>query len=58
MEVSYFISRQTVLASHKAGMALWRETVYAAMARNARDAADYFNIPPTRVIELGTQVEI
>ncbi|MBK4738434.1 potassium transporter Kup [Noviherbaspirillum pedocola] len=58
METSYFISRQTVLATHKTGMALWRETVYAAMARNARDAADYFKIPPTRVIELGTQVEI
>lgn len=39
-------------------MALWRESLYLAMARNARDAADYFKIPPNRVIELGTQVEI
>jgi KUP system potassium uptake protein len=28
------------------------------MSRNARDAADYFKIPPNRVIELGAQVEI
>jgi hypothetical protein len=31
---------------------------HAAMARNARDAADYFKLPSNRVIELGTQVEI
>ncbi|SNS87516.1 KUP system potassium uptake protein [Noviherbaspirillum humi] len=58
MLVSYFIARQTVIASPKSGMALWRESLYAAMARNARDAADYFRLPPTRVIEVGTQVEI
>jgi KUP system potassium uptake protein len=58
MQTSFFVARQTVLASPKAGMALWREALYAAMARNARDAADYFKIPPTQVIELGTQVEI
>jgi len=32
--------------------------LYSAMSRNARDAADYFKIPPNRVIELGAQVEI
>jgi len=29
-----------------------------AMSRNARAAADYYQIPANRVIELGTQVEI
>lgn len=58
MQTSFFIARQTVLATPKAGMALWREALYAAMSRNARDAADYFKIPPNRVIELGAQVEI
>ncbi len=58
METSYFIARQTVVASPGKGMVLWREAIYATMARNARDAADYFKIPPNRVVELGTQVEI
>jgi KUP system potassium uptake protein len=58
MSTSFFIARQTVIASPQMGMALWRERLYATMARNARDAADYFRIPPNRVIELGTQVEI
>jgi len=58
METSYFIARQTVIATPGAGMAMWRESLYASMARNARDAADYFRLPSNRVIELGTQVEI
>jgi KUP system potassium uptake protein len=39
-------------------MATWREHLFVAMSRNARGAADYYQIPPNRVIELGTQVEI
>jgi KUP system potassium uptake protein len=39
-------------------MALWRERLFAAMARNAGSAADYFNLPANRVIELGTKVQI
>lgn len=58
METSFFIARQTVIATPGKGMMPWREAIYAAMARNARDAADYFRIPPNRVLELGTQVEI
>jgi KUP system potassium uptake protein len=58
METSFFIARQTVIPTVGSGMALWREAVFAAMSRNARDAADYFRVPSNRVIELGTQIEI
>jgi KUP system potassium uptake protein len=47
-----------VISTVGGGMALWRERLYAAMSRNARDAADYFRLPRNRVIELGAQVEI
>jgi KUP system potassium uptake protein len=58
METSFFIARQTVISVPGKGMAPWREHLYIAMSRNARTAADYYQIPPNRVIELGTQVEI
>ena len=58
METSIFIARQTVVSAPGGGMAPWREHLFVAMSRNARAAADYFQIPPNRVIELGTQVEI
>jgi KUP system potassium uptake protein len=58
METSFFISRQNVIPTVGAGMAYWREQLFAVMSRMARDAADYYEIPANRVIELGTQVEI
>jgi KUP system potassium uptake protein len=58
METSFFIARQTVVAHPTRGMAMWREHVFVAMSRHARGAADYYQIPSNRVIELGTKVEI
>jgi len=58
LSTSFFISRQTIVPTFGTGMAMWRERLFAAMSRNARGAADYYQIPTNRVIELGTQVEI
>jgi KUP system potassium uptake protein len=57
-ETWFLLSRTTVIPSLKEGMAPWRERLFAFMARNARTAGDYFNIPSNQVIELGTKVEI
>ncbi len=60
MTTSYFLSRETVVPvpTSASGMPFWREKLFAAMARNAGNAADYFKLPANRVIELGTKVEI
>ncbi|MCC6070223.1 potassium transporter Kup [Massilia sp. GCM10020059] len=58
METSFFIARQTVISAPGGGMSPWREHLFVAMSRNARGAADYYQIPPNRVIELGTQIAI
>jgi len=60
MQTSFFLSRQQVVPAPggTAVMARWRERMFAAMARNAGNITDYFNIPTNRVIELGTRVEI
>lgn len=57
-QTSFFVGRTSVMPSAIPGMALWREKLFAIMARNAVSAADFFCIPPNRVVELGTQVEI
>ncbi len=58
LETSFFFSRETLIPRHGAGMAFWREALYAWMARNAQRAMLFFKIPPNRVIELGTQVRL
>jgi KUP system potassium uptake protein len=57
-ETSYFLSRETVVPTPGAGMAGWREHLFAAMSRNARSAAEYFRLPDNTVVELGTRVQI
>ncbi|MEP7315509.1 MAG: potassium transporter Kup [Sphingomicrobium sp.] len=58
MDTSFFLSRQTLLASSKPGMAIWREKLFAWMLRNAESAMEFFKLPTNRVVELGSQVEI
>ena len=58
METSYFLSRDIVIPSIGAGMALWREKLFASMHRNAGAAADFLNLPTNRVVELGSKLEI
>jgi KUP system potassium uptake protein len=58
MDTSFFLSRQTLLASERPGMALWREKLFAWMLRNAESAMEFFRLPTNRVVELGSQIEI
>jgi KUP system potassium uptake protein len=58
MQTSFFLSRQTLLASEHPGMALWREKLFAWMMRNAATPMEFFRLPTNRVVELGSQVEI
>ena len=58
MMTSYFLSRATIVPTLGGGMMPWREKLYASMHRNAASAADFLNLPPNRVVELGTKVAI
>ena len=58
MDTSFFLARQTLIASPRPGMAIWREKLFAWMLRNAESAMEFFKLPPNRVVELGSQVEI
>ncbi|HSW08294.1 potassium transporter Kup [Aquabacterium sp.] len=57
-ETSYFLSRETVVPTPGTGMAQWRETLFAAMSRNAGGVAAFFSLPDNAVVELGTRVQI
>jgi len=58
MNTTYFLGRETVMASKFPGMMIWREKLFAFMSRNASSATAYFCLPPNRVVELGSQIEI
>ena len=58
MSTTFFSSRESLVATEHAGMAVWRDKIFAFMARNATPASDFFRIPGNRLVELGTKVEI
>ncbi len=58
METTFFLSRETIIASDRRGLARWRKRLFSLLARNAQPANAYFRLPPNRVVELGLQVEI
>jgi KUP system potassium uptake protein len=57
-DTSYYLGRETLLPTRDRSMALWRKRLFRFLSRNARSATDFFNIPPNRVVEIGTQIEL
>jgi KUP system potassium uptake protein len=58
MNTSFFLSRDTIVATKLPGMALWRERLFCWMYQNAGRQSDFFKIPANRLVELGAKVEI
>ena len=63
LDTSYYLGRELLIpreiAWKKGGltMNMWRKRLFAIMSKNARSAAEFFQLPPNRVVELGTQIE-
>jgi KUP system potassium uptake protein len=58
MKTTFFLGRETLIPSNRAGMFLWRKKLFALMSRNAQRFTDFFRIPVNRVVELGMQVTL
>lgn len=63
LETSYYLGREQLIPRSgpwkKDGLSMsyFRKKLFAVMSRNARSATEYFQLPPNRVVELGTQME-
>jgi KUP system potassium uptake protein len=57
-EVTYVMSRETLLATRREGMAMWRERLFSFLTRNSSLASDTFRIPASRVLEIGAEIEL
>jgi KUP system potassium uptake protein len=59
MKTSYFVGRNSFVASpNHPLLPRWQEKLFIALARFAAGAADFFNLPANRVVELGSRVEV
>jgi KUP system potassium uptake protein len=57
-DTTYFLGKERVIATEGVGLGGLRERVFDLLHRNTRSAADYFQLPPDRVVDIGVLVEI
>lgn len=57
-ETSFFLGREKLSISKKSQLGHWRANLFLFLSRNAMDAATFFDIPSSQVIELGVQMEL
>ena len=55
---TFFLSREELLPGRRSDLPPLRRRAFMQMARNAQVIADYYGLPPNRVIEIGTRLEI
>jgi KUP system potassium uptake protein len=55
---TYFLSREELLPGRRSDLPPLRRRAFMQMARSAQVIADYYGLPPNRVVEIGTRLEI
>ncbi|HEX9055369.1 MAG TPA: potassium transporter Kup [Gemmatimonadales bacterium] len=58
MQTTFYLGRETLIATGRTKMATWRKKLFIVMTRNAQSAATFFRLPPNRVVELGAQIQL
>jgi KUP system potassium uptake protein len=56
-KVSFFLGRETIIPTRR-NIPLWQAKYFALLSRGSQSAMEFFKLPPNRVIELGTQIEM
>ncbi|HYN79907.1 MAG TPA: potassium transporter Kup [Gemmatimonadaceae bacterium] len=56
-DTSYYLGHERLIPTGKSRMPRWRKKLFVFMTRNTLSAAQFFGLPPNRVVELGAQIE-
>ena len=55
---TFYVTRERIRPTGNARMARWRKRIYIFLQRNTPKMQDFFDLPPGRVVELGTTIEL
>ena len=58
MQTSFFVARESIGAANPSALNSIQRQLFIAMHLNAQDATAFFRIPPNRMVELGSRIEI
>ncbi len=57
-DTTFFVSREELVAGQRSDLTPLRRKAFMQMSRNAQVASEFFSVPPGRVVEIGTRVEV
>jgi KUP system potassium uptake protein len=57
-EATYYFNREMVITGGDARMWEWQKHFYGFLSRNARQARDYYHLPPMQIIEVGMPIQL
>jgi KUP system potassium uptake protein len=57
-DILYILGHETFVDQQRGSLQSFQHSIFAFLSRNARNATDYFKLPPEQVIELGTQIDL
>lgn len=57
-DTSFYLGRETLVEGRHKSMPTWRRLLFSFLSKNSRAATDFFGLPPNRVVEIGTQIEL
>ena len=55
---TYYLSRITIRPCADGEMAMWRKRLFASLAKNAANPAEFFALPPEDVASIGSSVDL
>jgi KUP system potassium uptake protein len=57
-DVTFFLGREHLIVAETSSIRRWRLVLFSFLARSSEPATRFFNIPPDRVMEIGTQIAL
>lgn len=57
-EATYYFNREMIITGGEARMPEWQKRFYGLLSRNARQARDYYQLPPMQIIEVGLPIQL
>lgn len=57
-EATYYFNREMIITGGNTKMFEWQKHFYAFLSRNARQARDYYRLPPMQIIEVGMPIQL
>ncbi|PZO79460.1 MAG: potassium transporter Kup, partial [Micavibrio aeruginosavorus] len=52
---SFFLGHRKIIPDSRSGLPAWQDDIYVALTKTAIDATDFYRIPTSQVVEIGTR---